>query len=57
MGMTDKAKNAAEEALGTAKEVVGKATDDRSLQAEGKIDQAKASAKNAVEEVKDKFQK
>lgn len=55
MSMIDKAKNAAKGALGKAKVVTGKTTNDRSLQAEGKMDRAKASAKNTVEDVKDKF--
>lgn len=57
MSMIDKAKNAAKGALGKAKVVTGKTTHDRSLQAEGKMDRAKASAKNTVEDVKDKFKK
>ena len=57
MSMINKAKNAAKGALGKAKVVAGKTTHDRSLQAEGKMDQTKASAKNTVEDVKDKFKK
>ena len=57
MSMINKAKNAAKQALGKAKVVAGKTTNDRSLQAEGKMDQTKASAKNTVEDVKDKFKK
>lgn len=57
MGIADKAKNAAEDLVGKAKEVVGDATDDTSLKAEGKTDQASASGKNKVEDVKDAFKK
>ncbi|MER7609849.1 CsbD family protein [Nocardioides sp. NPDC127503] len=57
MSMIDKAKNAAKGAFGKAKVVAGKTTNDHSLKAEGKMDQAKASAKNTVEGVKDKFKK
>ena len=42
---------------GKAKEAFGKATGDDSTEAEGKIDQAKASIKDAVENVKDAFKK
>jgi uncharacterized protein YjbJ (UPF0337 family) len=57
MGLADKAKNAAQDAVGKAKEVVGDVTDDKSLQAEGKKDQTSASVKNAGENVKDAFKK
>jgi uncharacterized protein YjbJ (UPF0337 family) len=57
MGMVDKAKNAAEDALGKAKEKVGELTGDEKLEAEGHKDQAKASAKDTVEDVKDVFRK
>jgi uncharacterized protein YjbJ (UPF0337 family) len=55
MGLTDKIKNAAENAKGEGKEAVGKATDDEQLQAEGQTDQTKADLKNAGENVKDAF--
>jgi uncharacterized protein YjbJ (UPF0337 family) len=57
MGLADKAKNAAQDALGKAKEVVGDVTDDKSLEAEGKKDQGSASVKKAGENVKDAFKK
>jgi uncharacterized protein YjbJ (UPF0337 family) len=53
MGMTDKAKNAAQKLEGKAKQAVGKHTDDRDLQAEGKKDQVAGDLKNAGEKVKD----
>jgi len=55
MGFGDKLSNAAEDAKGKVKETVGKATDDESLEAEGKGDQTKSSLKNAGENVKDAF--
>jgi uncharacterized protein YjbJ (UPF0337 family) len=57
MGLVDKAKNAAEDALGKAKEVVGDITDNDSLKAEGKADQTSSAAKDKVEDVKDVFKK
>lgn len=55
MSLSDKAKNAAEDALGKAKEVTGKVTGNEELEAEGKKDQTKATAKDKVEDVKDVF--
>ncbi|UWF77558.1 CsbD family protein [Microbacterium neungamense] len=53
MGAMDKAKHKAEEMVGKAKEGIGDATDNESLQAEGKLDQAKANVKQAGDEVKE----
>lgn len=55
MGIADKAKNAAEDLAGKAKEVIGDVTNNDELKAEGKTDQTKASAKDKVEGVKDTF--
>ena len=55
MGIVDKAKNAAEDAIGKAKEVVGDATDNKDLEAEGKGDQGKAGVKKVGENIKDTF--
>ncbi|NRQ49249.1 CsbD family protein [Aeromicrobium stalagmiti] len=55
MGLGDKISNAAEDAKGKVKEATGKATDDKSLEAEGKGDQSKADLKDAGEKVKDAF--
>lgn len=55
MGLDDKVKNAAEEAEGKAKEVVGDATDNERLQAEGRAEKAGAHIKQAGENVKDAF--
>jgi uncharacterized protein YjbJ (UPF0337 family) len=57
MGIADKAKNAAEELAGKAKEVIGDLTDNKDLEAEGKTDQTKANVKNVGEDVKDAFKK
>jgi uncharacterized protein YjbJ (UPF0337 family) len=57
MGIADKAKNAAEELAGKAKEVIGDLTDNKDLEAEGKTDQTKADVKNAGENLKDAFKK
>jgi uncharacterized protein YjbJ (UPF0337 family) len=53
MGLEDKAKNEVDKLVGKGKEAAGKATDDRSLEAEGRRDQAKSDLKNAGEKVKD----
>jgi len=55
MSFVDKAKNAAEKAVGDVKEAVGKHTGDEQLEAEGKKDQASGSLKNAGENIKDAF--
>jgi uncharacterized protein YjbJ (UPF0337 family) len=55
MGTDDKLKNMAEDAGGKVKEGLGSATNDDSLKAEGKGDQAKADLKQAGEKVKDAF--
>jgi len=57
MSEADKIKNAAEKAAGELKESGGKIAGDKSLEAEGKTDQAKASLKQAGEHVKDVFKK
>ena len=57
MGADDKIKNAAEDLLGKGKEAVGNITGNDKLVAEGKADQAKAAAKDTVEDVKDIFKK
>lgn len=57
MSGVDKIKNKAEEVKGSAKEAVGKATDDSELEGEGKVDQVKADFKQAGEKIKDAFTK
>lgn len=53
MGIQDKAQNKFEEAKGVAKEKLGDATDNESLQAEGVGEQASARVKQAGEHIKD----
>jgi uncharacterized protein YjbJ (UPF0337 family) len=53
MGIVDKAKDKAQAAKGDVKDKVGRATNDRSLQAEGKGDKAAGNLKQAGEKVKD----
>ncbi|CAJ1507496.1 CsbD family protein [[Mycobacterium] holstebronense] len=55
MGLADKAKNAAQDVAGKAKEAAGKVTGDDDLRNEGKADQGKSSLKKAGENVKDAF--
>jgi uncharacterized protein YjbJ (UPF0337 family) len=52
---TDKLKNAMDDLEGKAKEGLGKVSDDKSTENEGKRDQAKADLKDAGEKVKDAF--
>ena len=53
MGVTDKAKNEAEELKGRTKEWVGDKTDNPDLEAEGAGERLSANAKRAGEHVKD----
>ena len=53
MSFADKISNAAEKAVGKAKEAIGDLTDNEQLEAEGKLQQGKADAKQGVEDVKD----
>jgi uncharacterized protein YjbJ (UPF0337 family) len=55
MGIVDKAKNAAEDAIGKAKEAIGDVTDNDDLKAEGKKDQGVSGAKKVGENIKDTF--
>ena len=57
MGIADKARNAAQDIAGKAKEVAGEATNDDKLKAEGMKDQSAADLKQAGENVKDAFKK
>jgi uncharacterized protein YjbJ (UPF0337 family) len=49
----DKARNKSQELKGKVKEGVGRATDDEELEAKGRSDQTKGSAKQAGEKLKD----
>lgn len=51
MGMDDKARRAVEDTKGKVKEGWGKLTDDDSLETEGRLDQIKASAGEAVDKI------
>ncbi|UIK89779.1 CsbD family protein [Arthrobacter polaris] len=53
MGIADKFENNAEELKGKGKEHLGAATNDRGLEEDGKVDQAKAGVKQAGEHIKD----
>lgn len=55
MGIVDKAKNWAQGLMGKAKESTGEATDNHSLEAEGRADQHEAKAKKIGEVAKDTF--
>jgi uncharacterized protein YjbJ (UPF0337 family) len=57
MSAIDKAKDKAQAAKGHVKEAAGKATDDRSLEAEGKGDQVAGNLKQAGEKLKDAVKK
>ncbi|MBV1855545.1 CsbD family protein [Catellatospora tritici] len=53
MGALDEAKHEGQELLGKAKEKIGDATDNHSLQAEGIADQAKAKINQAGDDIRD----
>ena len=55
MSTKDKISNKTQELTGKAKEGVGDATDDKSMENEGRADQAKGNFKQAGEKVKDAF--
>ena len=57
MGAHEKLTNRIDDAAGKAKEVVGRVTRDEDTRVEGKLDQAKASLKDAGEKAKDAFKK
>jgi uncharacterized protein YjbJ (UPF0337 family) len=55
MGAHRKLTNKIDDVAGKAKEAVGRITRDEDTRIEGKLDQAKASLKDAGEKVKDAF--
>jgi uncharacterized protein YjbJ (UPF0337 family) len=57
MGLTDKAKNATQDAAGRLRETTGKAADDKNLKSKGKADQSKSSLKKAGENIKHAFKR
>ena len=54
---TDKIKGVANEAAGNVKQAVGKATDNKNLQAEGIAQERKGEAQQAVGKAKDSIKK
>lgn len=52
MGLSDKFDAAKDKVGGKIKETIGHATDDKSMEAEGKLDQAKGTVKDKVADVK-----
>lgn len=57
MGWKDKMKNKADEAKGSAKERIGKATDNERMENEGKTEKGVSNLKQAGEKIKDAFKK
>jgi uncharacterized protein YjbJ (UPF0337 family) len=57
MGNDDKVSNKTDSVVGKAKETVGDAVGNESMESEGKKDQSKADLKQAGEKVKDAFKK
>lgn len=55
MSTDDKVSNKAEELGGSVKESLGRATDDKDLEREGKADKTSGGLKQAAEKVKDAF--
>ncbi|MGB9307162.1 MAG: CsbD family protein [Mycobacterium sp.] len=55
MSGTDKARNKVQKVSGIVKAAVGRATGNRRLQREGRIDQRSADVKDAGEKIKDVF--
>jgi uncharacterized protein YjbJ (UPF0337 family) len=53
MALEDKARNTAETARGKAKDVAGRATGNKDLEDEGKVEQVVGHLKQAGEKVKD----
>jgi len=57
MSVVDKIKNKAQSTKGQIKKETGKATNNRSLEAEGKVDQVSGNLKQAGEKIKDAAKK
>jgi uncharacterized protein YjbJ (UPF0337 family) len=53
MSAMDKVKNKLQDMKGKGKESVGKASGDREMEREGRVDQLKSSAKDVGEKIKD----
>jgi len=54
MGMFDKAKDKAEQAVGTAKEKLGRATDNEEMEDAGRRDQLSGEVKETGHDIRDK---
>ncbi|MFN3722502.1 MAG: CsbD family protein [Paracoccaceae bacterium] len=54
---TDKIKGVANDAIGNVKQAVGKATDNKKLEAEGVVQERKGEAQKAVGDTKDAVKK
>ncbi|MFS0576908.1 CsbD family protein [Sporosarcina sp. 179-K 3D1 HS] len=54
-GFSDKMKSAVSKTKGELKDQIGNATNDTSLQAEGKMDKLKGEAQEKIGELKDRF--
>lgn len=57
MGTDDKLDAKGDQLKGKIKEGVGDATDDKGLETEGKVDQAKGHLKESAQKMKDAFKK
>jgi uncharacterized protein YjbJ (UPF0337 family) len=57
MGISDKISNETQKVKGKAQEAAGDLTDDKKLQAKGKLNQAAAEVKQTGEKVKDAIKK
>ncbi len=55
MSIGDKIAHKAEAAKGTAKKILGRATGNTRLRAEGRVDQFRGNAKQAGDKIKDAF--
>jgi len=53
-GLSDKVKGKINQAKGEVKDQIGNATDNRKLQAEGKMDKVKGNIQEKVGEIKDR---
>lgn len=56
-GLKDKVKGIANQSKGEMKDSYGKATDNKKLQAEGKLDKLKGAAQEKLGELKEKISK
>jgi uncharacterized protein YjbJ (UPF0337 family) len=57
MSLSKKARNAVDATKGSAKNLAGRATDNKDLEARGKAEHAVADVKQAAEKVRDAFRR